>query len=729
MRKPTVIILLIAIVLSNIIMSCSSKPKQYVDKRGAYSCLFFDIPNKDSYDAHFSKAFLDGEKYCVPVAYSRYNAEKNDFEVITDIYTLDEKGKILFTLELQGNQLPTAVFPDEYAFIGFENRDQQNVDLKDVNTVVVFIDKKTGVVTRTVDPGFRAEFIYPVSDGFVLLGQNQVAKYQFAGMTCQFVTTDFLISLEHPFFAEDDRYYVVEESSESELVCHSIDFQSGVCTRIVSTKELGISSFGFFGQYFYRYDGEYKIDMETRQVSKIVDWNTIDIRPNRKKLRNSIDNYAPLDDVRFYKVYEYTDGKIELLLFYWDEKLPCYNKETITIGGSQVFNDKTLRWIVYNFNISNDKYRVVLEDYSRFFAGDSLEELQRAKLSMIQYFKDGNTPDIFYGNSFDYEQMGRMGMVMDLKPLMDENPTIQETLTLPAKKLMVNADNHCYQFFSSYWLNGYVGLAKHFPNGNNIDAFSLNEISQKTGIPSYGGVAGDAGDIVNNSLFYSFPMIWGGYHQEKKLSTSSLEQLIDLAVQNINSRPMSNDSSSNGLADDRFLLSIGAIGSPLAFARKETELQERTVFIGFPSVDGSVHLAETCCCMAISTTAKQPRVCWELMCSLFSYETQRIVVTNEEIPVNQEALDMLVETVKNPQNSKDEIMGSIVYNAQPMPDWIVDDYLDAVNSVDTIATHDRALYKLIHDEVTSYYTQNRSVKQIANSLDQRLDLYAKENFS
>ena len=112
--------------------------------------------------------------------------------------------------------------------------------------------------------------------------------------------------------------------------------------------------------------------------------------------------------------------------------------------------------------------------------------------------------------------------------------------------------------------------------------------------------------------------------------------------------------------------------------------------------------------MAISTTTKQPLVCWELMRSLFSYETQRIVVANEEIPVNQEALDMLLETVKNPQNSKEDIWESIVYNAQPLPDWIVDDYLDAVNSVDTIATHDRALYKLIHDEVTSYYTQNRS---------------------
>ena len=59
---------------------------------------------------------------------------------------------------------------------------------------------------------------------------------------------------------------------------------------------------------------------------------------------------------------------------------------------------------------------------------------------------------------------------------------------------------------------------------------------------------------------------------------------------------------------------------------------------------------------------------------------------------------------------------------------VVDDYLEAVYSADTLTVMDQRLYSIIYDEVNSYYTQNRSTEQIAESLMKRLDLYAEENY-
>ena len=42
---------------------------------------------------------------------------------------------------------------------------------------------------------------------------------------------------------------------------------------------------------------------------------------------------------------------------------------------------------------------------------------------------------------------------------------------------------------------------------------------------------------------------------------------------------------------------------------------------------------------------------------------------------------------------------------------------------------DWGAYNIICEEIASYYTQNRSVEQIAETLDARLTLYIQENYS
>ena len=51
-----------------------------------------------------------------------------------------------------------------------------------------------------------------------------------------------------------------------------------------------------------------------------------------------------------------------------------------------------------------------------------------------------------------------------------------------------------------------------------------------------------------------------------------------------------------------------------------------------------------------------------------------------------------------------------------------------ISKADTVATYDYGIFDIIYDEINSYYTQNRSPEQIADTLDERLTLYMQENY-
>ena len=81
-----------------------------------------------------------------------------------------------------------------------------------------------------------------------------------------------------------------------------------------------------------------------------------------------------------------------------------------------------------------------------------------------------------------------------------------------------------------------------------------------------------------------------------------------------------------------------------------------------------------------------------------------------------------------PQSVTDDIIKSYVYDKKPADEKIVDAYIKTVCCADTLAAYDWGIFAIIIDEVESYYTQQRDIMQIAETLDKRLDLYAQENY-
>ena len=729
-RKLLPLILLVATITN--ICGCGKKKKYKYDS-GSYTYSSFIIPEKEGYESIVKDIMKDGDNVCIPVIYVKFNESLDEtVDIRTDIYTVTHNGEVIRTLEVMGAQAPAAVLNNEYAYLGYATNANQRsgtpITNDTSNKVVVFLDKKTGDLTRVIqsdDDEFSPNYIVPISDGFVLVGETAICKYSESGVLQSKVETGFTCFHDAPSFFEDDgHYFVIEEIDMDSIAYHEVDFVKGACYRKCGSQDIGIvTSSNVSGSYYFNPDGEYKVDLINMKAGCIADWNSIDIRPPKTTLNSPCKKYA-LDDNCFaisYEYYNHARSK-EVLIFHFEPSIDRSQTETIKIGGFGVYDDLMLQWVVYDFNTTNTDYRVVLEDYSQRFGG-SVEDAVKGKLNLMKYFNEGNSPDIFYGTQFDYEYMGRNGMVIDMADYLKEESVSDAALTETAVKLLYNGKGACYQLFASYYLNGYYASQEVVDAVSNLSLSSLYSYSQEHGITL---TSNPAANTFDEAIEYSFADLWGAYDGEKKITREELEKMISEVI----SIPRSDNTLA--VADDvengRVLIFPSICSCYYDEEDRANSFKGDYVFIGYPSVHGAVHLAVPQCLMAISTTAKNKEKCWEVVSKLFSEDVQNQAVASQYVPVTEKALTTLCDSILNPKESPIESWREMFGNRDSGNQDILTKFLDNIETADTIAVYDWGLFSIITDELNSYYSQNRTPAQIAETLDKRLTLYMQENY-
>ena len=162
--------------------------------------------------------------------------------------------------------------------------------------------------------------------------------------------------------------------------------------------------------------------------------------------------------------------------------------------------------------------------------------------------------------------------------------------------------------------------------------------------------------------------------------------------------------------------------------RREKKAKESIIFVGYPSFNSSVHLVLPRSLVGISSSTRYPEECWSFIRELILPGIQKKVPQSGQIPVNRDAFELMLQSVMDPNGVADGDMRVFVSGKEKLKADVIEDYREFIDSLDTIRTIDWGAYNIICEEVTSYYTQGRSVKQIAETLDARLSLYVEENY-
>lgn len=705
--KRIVITLLVICICYGFCSCMNSDTTTYIKRRDGlfgYRSLFYDIPQIEGYKIQRSNVFLDEENYCISSLYCR----DTDQLLKSKVYTVSPDGELINTLEFDGDVVFDGKIGEDFGWFSYND-----------NAAYAF--NRKGEARKRIEPSFQAYGCYFTDVGIWFYSTTEIEFFPSGKSSGIKINIDIIrVDGEQPIIESNGNYYIVEDVDPTTRY-YEVDINTGTTKYMCSSEECGVISYITYGRYIIESKKVFALDVENKTLYQIADMNDIDIRPPIKS--QYMGEYMKfVNDDLFYKFYSYTDGTGEVQVYSYDSSIDNRSKTILTIGGYGLSYDIPLNMAVYNYNTSHDAFRIITVDYVETLPINDRSLYQQSLLNLMKDFENGNAPDMFYGVEFDYEYMGRNDMVLDL---LGEGFSLElENISEPIKKLIIDNEGHCYRAFPSYTINGYWGLDAKFDYKESYSINDLKVLAEENSMRLFNNVYTE--NLADSIIRYPLKNLWGINGAKKTITQEKMEAIISFCIDNSN--PMGNQSQIAMLDFNECLAYELQVGSLEYIRYFENEYKSKITYIGYPSVDGSVHIASPNGLVAVSASTSEKEECSVFLNILFDEEIQKTAAINGEIPVNDAILFDMITNLQNPTACTDPIWKSMCFNNKAISADTVNSFLQAINSVDTLAFYDWGISNIIYDEVELHYSQGRTIEETSKILMNRIDLYVDENY-
>ncbi|MBR6959611.1 MAG: hypothetical protein IKH76_03935 [Clostridiales bacterium] len=711
----------------------SAPPEEDDADKTYYSSKLITIP------AHTDTvyAFARGDNPCF-ISLASNEDENNERTVKNTLYVCNYDGEILSSCELEdggknyiqdccavsADRFVTAGYGYDYKIFGFDGK------------IIKASDTYTGLDDSN-------NSICKTDDGFMVCLGNKIVRYDVNGNKLgeiiyhedDDVYFSFTIT---SVFEQKGKYYAFglnQLENSSEPAYFTLDFETGSIEECFKPTDLPylIDPNVSFGPDYHRstigrVSGGYivEVDMEQKTANVLANEKEMLISPSTYD-DDDCEIYA-LDQDHFYVPYTYPGKNLdvgEVALITKDDSIDLAGRTQVVIQGAGISVDSTLKDAAYLYNTSQDKYFIKLDDIAAKYDLSSPESMKRNKLNLMTRYLNGDTPDIYYGNFFDYDYMGENNMVMDIKPYLGDDPIYGR---------MTRDDGKIYQVYAGYSLKGYFGKSSVYKADTDITSMP----ALKGGQTRFGGAT--SADIFYQAIGSDLMSLYRG----GKLTKENVLSAVRIAVEE------GDDPSVEISPDDipdpkdvkkgKLSLYNSQVGYPAIFAEHARDFGETPVYVGYPSIGGSVHMIEPICLMAVSESTEYADVCIDFIKTVMTLEVQRKICASGAIPANRDVLLEMLEVLKDPDNASKEMKN--FYSMQfikddpekgqskviPLSDKLAQQYIETVDLADRIEVYDWGLYLMARDEIKTYYSQGKSIDQIADTLYSKYLLYAQENY-
>lgn len=712
MRKTSIICMALLGCLSILFASCD-KSDSDTQEEGSYyyDSYLFSVPYDDKSQS-ISDILFESEKYYVSVRKESISDVGESSDITLSLYCLNSDGSVDYKLDFDYWFKPQAIVNDQIIYSSGNS--------------IVFLDKGTGslISTRTIDSDDSINSIVGFNDGFVVATDNSIILFDEEWNKESEIRNNKFASLDYvePVFRIGDSYYGVFDFGYK-FEFNMLDFEDESIEKVIDSNDLEIQASEIHGNYFINSDGEFVVDLTQNKVTKLVDWSITDIMPPLKQGGTAC---FMIDDSKFAEAHNYIDGSCDVVLYQHDD---AYNSDAvkIIIGGYNVKNDLYIQWAKYLYNTSHNDYRIVLDDYVDSYQGNGASDQAAAITTMISRFNDGDSPDIFYGNSFDYNMMADRGMVIDLSN-SNYNANLFIDKIIPSVRESMEYNDGMYYIFPAFYLDGFWGLHSVFNGNNEVKYNDLPDYAD--GISIYGNMYNYniTYDVIGRNIYNLNVLMQDNAREEV------IEDIINFSVTN----GIPADSSIenivlpdlNSITHHQYLLSLMIITGIWDVNNYEDSCGERFDYIGYPSVGGSVQLAQGLGLVAVSSGSEHIEQCIDFLNCLISERIQYTGVLNDNIPVNEVVLDDYINSAVHPEEIPDDsLLVSWRRTNRVSSQTAADDLRSAINSIDTVAFYDWGIYSIILEEVSSHDVQGKSDTEVADALISRLEVYINENIN
>lgn len=592
----------------------------------------------------------------------------------------------------------------------------------------VFLSVEDGSILSVAQNDHNPLSSCKLGNDYVVTYSDHIVLYNNSGEELSRVSIDNTLysSYFDPLFEQDGTFYLVS-CSGYEYDYYAIDFNSGYCNFLFNNYDLGIDFEDCNGQYVFNEIGEFRVDPCSESLVLLAEWNNTNSRPGGYPNMGYRYYYTFGDDL-FVKAYVDSDNTTSIQIYEYDDSIDYSNSKIITVGGIGMEQDVAFNLAVYNYNISQDEYRVNLIEFENE-AESNVDELERNSRLIVD-FNNGNAPDIFYGNNFDYDYFGRSGIVLDLLPYLVDNEYINLDDIEDSLRNTMISDDHCYYLYDAFVFNGFWGRYDSMSQMTDMTYDQMFELDNPDGqiLSTY-----YARDIAGFIISYAFSHFIDT-NCDLLFTESQLEDVIALSLEyglpNSSSFEMLGEDGFDHIRTNEYLMTWSIVPNLFWFDSAVKESGGDICYLGFPSFFGATHVIQPQGNVAVSSSTEYPDACISFISYLFSDDIQRRIISSGSNSVMHSVNEELFVYAQNPEMIPDERAAyrHIFSNRDPISQNVIESYRNAITSVDSVQIYDWSVYEMINEEITTYDSQGRSPEMIADSLYSRLELYAHEYY-
>ncbi|MDR0862408.1 MAG: extracellular solute-binding protein [Oscillospiraceae bacterium] len=516
------------------------------------------------------------------------------------------------------------------------------------------------------------------------------------------------------------------------------------------------------GEYSFYYvlgASLWAMNLDTMTETKIINFQNSDIDSSL------VQGMAAMDDGSFVAFYmDWSSGGQPTSMGYYhlveNKNATLEGKTLITLGSTYAGGD--LSSAVMKYNKSHPNVRITIKDYSDDNHIDYTTAIANFDLDIVQ----GRAPDIINLQQLNTVKYSSKGVLADLNPLLDADPTLDRANMFENILEACSLDGKLYHIIPQFGIVSLAGKASIFGPDPSITPAELNAILEK--YPDAQLLQSFSAETwIYLSILYNLDeyIDWAtstcNFDTPEFASTLNLarrfktEKELQLQYEQQYADGYYRQDEDADYQNDKSLLSYGGVEEVQAVRGMKEMFGEDVTYVGFPSGGEGGSMISAATDFAIAATSQNKEAAWDFISSMLQTGTavrygltldKRVVessIAKEMIPLRERNFE---EGVQLRDYLSGGWSGTTVYSLEELEQTVKNGFdIDIDNYAVTQAEADQFLgiitsakrmlstgsneqiQNIINEETGPFIAGQKTAEETARIIQSRVGLYVSEN--
>lgn len=404
------------------------------------------------------------------------------------------------------------------------------------------------------------------------------------------------------------------------------------------------------------------------------------------------------------KYYYYAASSDKFVMI--SDELPPQNEDVISLTLACWMQSVSLERAVMDFNLSQNEYQVQIVDYYSDGA-DPYQGMAKMNAALLS----GDAPDLYALNSMNAVALQHAGLLLDLSPIIDDDPYFCREDYLSQCWDLYTRDGHQYQLAPSFVLCGVIGPENVLETHKDWDMPEyLNCLAEDKN--HYTIYCNNETVMTDHCIRYALGDMIDMHTGTCNFETDAFYDVLAFCK-----------SYCKGSAGDGFLVP-GWIDSVSEFSAWKDDFSGSVDIAGFPNEKRTGPVWDCIETFAIGNGSKNQEGAWSFLKFMLQDYAQTNIWGSSYFPVNKAAFEYILEGAKYPGNDSRSTLAGNRETALTDADTAL--IRTTVNQLSDVAFRNDDIWAIIHEEAPAYYTEDKTEKEVAKLIQNRVSIYLGE---